>query len=1056
MQFSYSTRVKAPTSENTSGNRLYDSAALKLLGEVPLVRCSSKRGEVDDSGEAGEYKDKKQGDKSFRKTTNNSKSVVSCNSFSYIGTLNVRTAREGYKQLELASLFLESGVSILGVQEHRVVHSEEIRIERFNGSRFITVSAWRNSGGSSQGGVGVMVSEKAYGAISFIKPYGGRILTVSFDGNPRLTVINVYSPVEGDQEAFEFHEQLRAAIAEVPEHHLLLVIGDMNARLGKETDDDHGWYFHNSTNQNGKLFRDTLHEGQLEATNHRFEKRRGKMWTYLSDMTLTKAQIDYICIRKKWRNSLKNTEAYESFKSMGSDHRVVICKLKLSLRKSKTPPKKIRYDYTTLKEDGELQIKFAVEVSNRYSCLSGLEEEGGKEEAAYSATESYDKFVTAVEEASKLLLPKKQRQKRTCSSDDPRVVMMREDLNKAQERYHHDPQERNREEVAQRKAQLRECYGTVEGEFLKEKIRGIERHVVHQNTKKSWDLVNEVTQRKKTNSGLIDGGSASERLKSWKDHFVNLLGQPPSVPDEDIPIRTICPPQDIETGPFTKSELAKARKQIKEGKAAGEDGISPEIMKRVDLDEITLKFYNDGVSGGDLPDQWKSSIIIPIPKKGDLTKTDSYRGISLTSIPGKTLNRMILNRIKPCLEKILRRQQNGFRPGRSCASHILALRRILEEAKVKNLPAVMTFIDFRKAFDSVHRGILMKILRAYGIPDKIVDLIEKTYTDTFAKVMTSDGLTEAFEILAGVLQGDTLAPYLFIIVVDYIMRTSMMDLEEPGFTITTRQSRRHPAKKVADVEFADDVALITQTIKEAQEFLFCLEEAAKCVGLHMNEGKTKYLCVNTTRPIPAPLVSSTGCTIDEVDDFVYLGSWIASSEHDFLVRKAKAWAACHKMRAIWRSDLRRDLKISLFQATVESILLYGSETWTMTESLKKKIDGCYTRMLWMVLDSDWKVRKRTRQTNAQTYGHLQRVSTKIQQRRMRLAGHLCRHPELVGHELVLWEPKHGRRSQGGPKLTYVDTLRKDTNLECVNEISGQMNNRCLWRTAIDSRTQQPP
>ena len=613
------------------------------------------------------------------------------------------------------------------------------------------------------------------------------------------------------------------------------------------------------------------------------------------------------------------------------------------------------------------------------------------------------------------------------------------------------------EAVARKKKLLKECYGEVEGEFVAKKIRSIERYSVHQNTKKSWDLVNEVTQRKKANCGLIEGGSAVERLKNWENHFVKLLGQPPEVPDEDIVIRTINPPLDINIDPFTDSELNLARKQIKEGKAFGEDGISPEVMKRVDLNGIVLKFCNDALDGGDLPDQWKTSLIIPVPKKGDLTKTDSYRGIALTSIVSKTMHRMILNRMKPSLERVLRRHQNGFRPGRSTASHILSLRRILEGATAKNLPAVMTFIDFRKAFDSVHRGILMKILRAYGIPDKLVDLIEKTYTDTLAKVMTPEGLTEAFRILAGVLQGDTLAPYLFIIVVDYIMRTAMGNLEEPvGFTIRPRQSRRHPAEKLADVEFADDVALITDTIKEAQAFLLSLEDAARSVGLHMNEGKTKYLFVNTPRPVPAPLVSSKGCGIEEVEDFVYLGSWIASSEHDFLVRKAKAWAACHRMRTIWQSDMRRDLKINLFQATVESILLYGSETWTITEALKKKIDGCYTRMLWMVLDSKWKDRKRNRVTNADTYGSLQRVSTKIQQRRMRLAGHIHRHNELVGHELLLWEPKHGHSGRGKKRLTYVDTLRKDTELDCVDEIGGLMNNRCLWRTAIDTRTLQPP
>ena len=187
-------------------------------------------------------------------------------------------------------------------------------------------------------------------------------------------------------------------------------------------------------------------------------------------------------------------------------------------------------------------------------------------------------------------------------------------------------------------------------------------------------------------------------------------------------------------------------------------------MKRVDIDDVILKFCNDALCDGLIPDQWKLSNIVPVPKKGDLTKTDNYRGISLTSIVSKTLNKMLLNRMKPSLEEVLRDNQNGFRPGRSTTSHILALRRIMEGAKAKNLKATMVFIDFKKAFDSVHRGLLMKILRAYGIPEAIVRLIEGIYTGTKVKVVTADGITEIFDILAGVLQGDTLAPYLFIIV----------------------------------------------------------------------------------------------------------------------------------------------------------------------------------------------------------------------------------------------------------------------------------------------------
>ena len=135
-----------------------------------------------------------------------------------------------------------------------------------------------------------------------------------------------------------------------------------------------------------------------------------------------------------------------------------------------------------------------------------------------------------------------------------------------------------------------------------------------------------------------------------------------------------------------------------------------------------------------------------------------------------------------------------------------------------------------------------------------------------------------------------------------------------------------------------------------------------------------------------------------MDEFVYLGSWIASFEHNFLVRKAKAW---DKMKPLWQSDLRRDQKINHFQATVE--------TWIMTDSLK--INVCYTRMLWNVVDSNWRTHRRTRQDQRPDQWRLtelHRVTTKIQQRRMRLASHLYRYPDLVGHKLGLREPKHGR------------------------------------------------
>ena len=146
------------------------------------------------------------------------------------------------------------------------------------------------------------------------------------------------------------------------------------------------------------------------------------------------------------------------------------------------------------------------------------------------------------------------------------------------------------------------------------------------------------------------------------------------------------------------------------------------------------------------PEQWSKIDMVPLPKSGDLSETGNYRGISLSSIVAKFANKMILNRIQPKLEPHLRHNQNGFRPDRSTTAHILALRKLIEGVKHHNRKAIILYIDFKKAFDSINRGKMMKILRAYNIPPRMSQAIAKLYEDTKARVISPDGETEYFEM----------------------------------------------------------------------------------------------------------------------------------------------------------------------------------------------------------------------------------------------------------------------------------------------------------------------
>ena len=189
-----------------------------------------------------------------------------------------------------------------------------------------------------------------------------------------------------------------------------------------------------------------------------------------------------------------------------------------------------------------------------------------------------------------------------------------------------------------------------------------------------------------------------------------------------------------------------------------------------------------------------------------------------------------------------------------------------------------------------------------------------------------------------------------------------------------------------------------------------------------------------------------GSVINEVEDFKYLGSYIRSTKIDVNIMIDKVWAVLNSMNTIWKSKLSTNLKRHFFRAAVESVLVYGSVTWTLTASLEKNIDGTYTRMLRAVTNKSW----RYHLTNEQLYGNIPKISKSIRIQRMTFAGHCWRSKYEVASDLILWQPQNGNRSRGRPAKTCIDQLRDDTDLLTTDEIKTAMNDREGWKKYTSS------
>ena len=211
------------------------------------------------------------------------------------------------------------------------------------------------------------------------------MMAATFKGNPRATIIYCYSPagVSEETELVTFYDELSSLVCNIPKHSMLVIGGDMNAQIGKDVNNKYS--LHNTSNRNGQHLTDFMRENRLACLNTNYQKREGKLWTdtYANN---TKAQIDYVLINMKWKNSAMNCEAYSSFEGVSTDPRILTAKIQLSLRKNaKRTATTKDYDWALL-NNKDIRDKYVLELRNRFETLQEKTEKS-------TPNDEYENFV---------------------------------------------------------------------------------------------------------------------------------------------------------------------------------------------------------------------------------------------------------------------------------------------------------------------------------------------------------------------------------------------------------------------------------------------------------------------------------------------------------------------------------------------------------------------------------------------------------------------------------------------------------------------------------------
>ena len=843
-----------------------------------------------------------------------------------IGTWNVRTLNAEGKIQQLTYELQRYSWDIIGISEARLIGSGTLTTDEGHKIYYSGHDKYHKEG------TAFIVHKNVSRSIMSYLPVSSRLITIRVSAKPfNITIIEAYAPTSEatEQDIDNFYDSLSLTMKKVPKQDILILVGDFNAKIGVDAYSNWsgtiGKFGLGSTNDRGLRLLEFAKYNGLVVSNTFQPHKLSRKATWHSPDGKTHNMIDYIMINRRHMSSLNlaKTRTYPGA-DIGSDHDLVLTTLTTRLKKLNGRSKTIiKYDVDKLK-NLTIREAFQVEVGGRFAPLLDISND---EDLLEHAT-------TNLKEAADKIIGKKRKTKNPWvteavleSCDDRR--------NKKRERFSSN---HKLEEYRLANKNVKKVTKEAKEGWFHQQCIEIENGIQTNNTKTAFGIIKSLTKQSTSSSTCIEddeGNLVSEPTavnQRWKQYCQELYNYQLTAEEEVLKELAMCTSKNNDDSPdILESEVVNALKSLKLGKAPGIDNVPADLL--VHGGESVVKIYtricNYVYKTGNWPKDWTKSIVIPLPKKGNLKKCQNYRTISLISHPSKILLKIILNRLQPQAEAILAEEQAGFRKGRSCAEQIFNLRLVCEKYRELGKPVYHTFVDYKKCFDRIWQEGLWAVMRRFNIERGIVNSIAALYEASRSVVLSGGDYSECFPTSVGVRQGCLLSPTLCNIFLENIMRETL--------DISLKSPVKIAGRPLNHLQFADDVDMIDGSNEDQQNKATSLDYVSRRYGMELSLEKTKTLVSGVQEKVS---VNIRGTDLEQVKEFTYLGSVQneeCNSVKEVKVRIAKSTSALSRLKRVWRdSSLSIETKLRLLRALVLSVFLYGAESWTLNAEIEKK------------------------------------------------------------------------------------------------------------------------